>query len=110
MEDLISINEEGIDRLVLDLFDHSERINNILNQINDLILDSKNYFKCQANDELQKTYSDMKLSINNFKANIATYSNDLIKVKSKFRNASSELTTEIKKETTNIQSMDDVRR
>ena len=104
LEDLISINEEGIDRLVLDLSDHFERINSILNEINDLIYDSKNYFKCSANDVLLKQYSEMKVNIDNFKANVASYSTDLIKVKNKFRQNSSDLSATIRQQTTKIQS------
>ena len=103
MEDLISINEEGIDRLVLDLYDHFEKINSILNQVNDLIYDSKSYFNCSANDELLKQYSEMKLNIDNFKENVSSYSVDLIKVKNKFRQKASVLSTMIRQQATKIQ-------
>ena len=101
---VLSINEEGIDRLVLDLYDHFEKINSILNQINDLIYDSKNYFNCPANDELVKQYSEMKLNIDNFKDNVSSYSTDLIKVKNKFRQKSSELSATVMQQVTKIQS------
>jgi len=104
LEDLISINEEGIDRLVLDLYDHFEKINNILNQINDLIYDSKNYFNCSANDELLKNYSEMKVNIDNFKANVSSYSSDLIKVKNKFRQKDSDISSTVRQQITKIQS------
>lgn len=103
MEDLISINEEGIDKLVLDLSDHFEKINNILNQINDLIYESKSYFNCSVNDQLIKQYSEMKLNIDNFKANISSYSIDLIKVKNRFRQNDSNLSVTIKQQITKIQ-------
>ena len=86
MEDLISINEEGLDKLALNIYDYSERINNIFNQIDDLMVQSKEYFDCQVNNDIYIKYQNIKDSIKNVKLNISSYSSDLIKVKNVFRN------------------------
>lgn len=104
LEDLISINEPALERMVLDIYDHCSRINSILNQINDLILDSKTYFDCAANSYMLEQYSEMKLSIDNFKSNISTYAADLTKVKNKFKSKDSDLTQIIRTQVTKIQS------
>lgn len=104
MEDLISINEEGIDKLFLDICDYSERINNILNQIDDLINYSANYFKSDSYNAVLNKYLELKISINNVKHNILSYSNDLITVKNKFRNNATDITLEVKKQANNIYS------
>lgn len=104
MEDLISINEESMDRLVLNLCDYSERINNILNQINDLMNYSSNYFKGQQSNEIIKKYNNLQTSIVNIKYNISSYSSDLIKVKNKFRNTASNISRDVRRQTSNIQS------
>ena len=104
MEDLISVNEEAIDKLVLDLYDYSERINNVLNQINDLVNYSSTYFKGQISNDIVGKYNSLKISLENFKRNIYSYSSDLVKVKNQFRNRASDLTLEVKRQASNIQS------
>lgn len=104
LEDLISINEPALDRLILDIYDHCSKVNNILNQINDLILDSQNYFDCDANKYLLKQYSEMKFNIDNFKSNISTYAADLTKVKNRFKVKDSNLTQQIQTQIAKIQS------
>jgi len=104
LEDLISINEEAIDKLVLNLYDYSERINNILNQINDLMNYSSTYFKGQQSNEIIKKYNDLQTSIVNVKQNISSYPADLIKVKNRFRNTASNISMNVRRQTSNIQS------
>lgn len=104
LEDLISINESRLDRLVLDIGDHLEKINNILNQINDLILDSKNYFASPVNNKMISVYESMKLNINNFKFNVSTYSSDLIKVKVSFKQKASDIAQQVRDKANLIQS------
>jgi len=104
MEDLIAINEEGLDKLALSIYDYSERINNIFNQIDDLIIQSKEYFDCQLNNDMYIKYQSIIDSIKNVKLNISSYSTDLIKVKNSFRNDAQMISADIKKQTSNIQS------
>lgn len=104
MEDLISINEEGLDKLAIDIYDYSERINNIFNQIDDLMFQSKTCFDCYVCDEIYEKYSELKASIDNVKTNISSYSTDLIKVKISFRNHADVLLNEIDAHISNVQS------
>ena len=104
MEDLILINEEGLDKLALNIYDYSERINNIFNQIDDLMIQSKEYFDCQLNNDIYLKYQGIRESIKNIKLNISSYSTDLIKVKTVFRNNAQVISGDIKKQISNIQS------
>ena len=104
MEDLISINEGALDKLILDLYDYSEKINSILNQISDLVNYSSTYFKGQQSVDIIKKYNNLQVSLENLKYNISDYSADLVKVKSRFKNTSSDLTLEVNRQTSNIQS------
>lgn len=104
MPDLISINEEGIDKLVLDILDYSERINSILNEINDLIISSSNYFSCNTNTNIVNKYLKLQNDINNLKYNIKSYSSDFLKVKKRFRQTASVIADEVRKQTSNMQS------
>lgn len=104
MEDLISINEDGLDKLALNIYDYSEKINNIFNQIDDLMVQSKDYFDCQLNNDIRIKYQNIKDSIKNVKSNISSYSTDLIKVKNAFRNNAEIIANDIRKEISNIQS------
>ena len=104
MEDLITINEEALNKLVLDLYDYSERVNSILNQISDLVNYSSTYFEGQQSDDIIKKYNSLLETLENLKYNISDYSSDLIKVKNKFKNTSSDLTIEVNRQTSNIQS------
>lgn len=104
MFDTISINEEGIDKLTLDILNYYERINSILNEIEELILSSSNCFSCEAMEKLVKKYSGLQNDINNFKYNIQSYTNDLLKVKKIFRQNATLIADDVRKANSNIQS------
>lgn len=99
LNDTISINEENLNKLILDIYDYNEKINNILNQIIDLIAGSKDYFKCSVETELLNKLSYLEDNKNNLIYNITNYANDLMKVKMNFKEISASLTIEVNKHT-----------
>lgn len=104
MEDLILINEYGLNQLVLKIYDYSERINNIFNQIDDLMFQSKDYFDCQICDDICVKYQNIIDSIKNVKLNISSYSDELMMVKKNFNNNAEMVSSDIKKSSVDIQS------
>lgn len=104
MEDLILINEDGLNQLVLKIYDYSERINDIFNQLDDLMFQSKNYFDCHIGNDIYIKYLSNVDSIKNVKLNISSYSDELMMVRKNFSNNAEMISSDIKKHSDDIQS------
>lgn len=104
MNETISINEDGLNKLILEVNDYNEKINSIINQIDDLIISSKDKFICEEADELFQKFSELDASKKNLTINLENYSNDLLKVKRKFKEISDLMTEEVKRHTERVEN------
>lgn len=104
MEDLVSINEEGLDKLALNIYDYTERINFIFNRINDLMIQSRDCFECELGYSIVNRFQDIMDSMKNVKLNISSYSDELMMVKKNFRNKAEIISGDVKKHSVDIQS------
>lgn len=89
MNNTSGINDEKLDSLVLDIYDYADRINQILNNIDELISMSNEYFKCESADQLKKRYQELELSFPVLKQNILNCANDLVKAKYSYQDIDS---------------------
>lgn len=80
-EKLFGINEYGIAKIVLEIYDYSERINFILNSIEDNMDEANSSLMINDKKILSNKISLMKDNFINFKANILSYSNEMLRVK-----------------------------
>lgn len=90
MPDVRGINEEKIDYLVLDIYDYAERVNQILNNIDELMIKSNEYYNCESNQTIINHYKELSFNFPVLKQNILTTANDLVKVKHHYSNANDE--------------------
>ncbi|MGE5456624.1 MAG: hypothetical protein ACM3O4_05960 [Ignavibacteriales bacterium] len=76
---LRGINEEGIKKLILNIYDYSEQINTILNSIDDLVNDTKKHFTIDENDSFYTRFSAIKDNFMNVRDNILSYAEEILK-------------------------------
>lgn len=91
MANISGIDDEKLGYLVLDIYDYVDRINQVLNQIDEIMLLSDNYFKCESADKIRNHYKELKDNFPILKENIMNCSESLIKVKHQYTNIDSEL-------------------
>lgn len=83
--DVSGISLTGIDRLILDLYDYSEKCNKLSNEIRDMISATKDFYNTKDGDEFRKSYENFNIGTEKLNKNILTIVSDLNKVKSNFK-------------------------
>lgn len=101
------MNEQMIDKMILDIYDYADRINSIFNSIEDIIVGSSNYFVDDVANDFRYKFEQLKLNFPIVNYNIKSYADDLVKVKRSFSTATSDLTNIVKKKTNEV-SIDDI--
>lgn len=102
MGNISGINEVKLDNLVLDIYDYTDKVNQILNNIDELILKSSNYFKCDSSDYIRNRYQQLAFNYTTLKQNMLNCANDLIKVKHHYQNIDSDVKQVAQKGISNI--------
>ncbi|MEG1495125.1 MAG: hypothetical protein RSB99_02195 [Bacilli bacterium] len=90
---LSGINEGGLDKLALDIYDTAERIHNILNTLDDLVTGTTSYYNCESGNQLRSKFQDLKAGFTVINQNIQNYGNDLVKAKYLYKNLSDDIAT-----------------
>lgn len=106
-QDVVGINEQILDKLILDIYDYADRINRTLNSIEDVVAGSSSYFNDDVANSFRYKFEQLKLNFPMVNHNILSYANDLVKVKRNFSDTTSDMIYTIKKKTNEI-SMDDI--
>lgn len=75
------INEAGLDQIMMDIVDICGQLKNDMNNINDIIVNSKNYFTGPAGDEFRRKFATMNSQFTVLNDNILSYKSDLMQVK-----------------------------
>ena len=91
MRNVSGIEEEKIGYLVLDIYDYVDRISQVLNQIDEIMLSSNDYFKCESGDKLRSHYKEIQNNHNILKQNLMNCSEGLIRAKNGYLNLDSEI-------------------
>lgn len=100
----IGINIDSIDKLILDIYNYAERVNKTLNQITDVVDQTKNFYDCEAAQNYRNKFNSFKTNFNVINKNLNSYAEDLIKLKNKYQNVDSNITDTIKKAIMNMQN------
>lgn len=79
------ISNEGIDKVMLDLLDYADKSNKTLNQIDDLIDETKNYFACESGEIFREQFEMLKTGFRTIHTNLISYHNDLMRVKQNYQ-------------------------
>lgn len=88
---LKGINEEGIKKLVLNIYDYSEQISTVLNSIDDLVSDVKADFQIENNNVFYNKFTEVKNNFGNVRDNILSYADEMIKVSNNFQSIDQDL-------------------
>lgn len=100
----IGINIDSIDKLILDIYNYAERINKTLNQVSDVVDQTKNFYDCETATNYRNKFNDFKTNFSIMNENLKSYAEDLIKLKNRYQNVDSNITEVIKKAITNMQN------
>lgn len=86
IENIKGINEEGLDILIKEFYNSIETINKTFTNINDLIVETKEYFKCDNADLLRNKFDEFKINFDKINNKLLSYSDYLVNVKIKYQN------------------------
>ena len=98
----VAINEDGINKIILEISDCADEVGRIFNKINDLVSETKDYYDCACASNLRKKYSlfndNYKIILNN----IRSYKTDLSNLKKKYKLGIADLSQQILKDAASI--------
>lgn len=92
----VGINVDSVDKLILDIYSYAEKISKTLNQISELMDQTKNYCSCDEITALRNKFENFKTNFVTINKNIISYSDDFIKLKNKYQNIDEQLTQSVK--------------
>lgn len=93
----VGINLDSVDKLILDIYNYAERVNKTLNQISDVVDQTKTFYVCDAADNYRNKFNSFRTNFNVVNKNLVSYAEDLIKLKNRYQNMSDEITQTINK-------------
>ena len=78
---VVGINEQKIDKLVINVNNYVERIINVLNNMEDLVNSTEVFFQEEIGNEFRSNFKQLSSNFPIVKTNILSYSHDMIQVK-----------------------------
>ena len=79
--DVIGINEENLNNLILELGNRNDTILDLFNQIEDKVINSQTFFKCESGNAFRTKFESIKAGFPQIKQNLEVYCTDLINAK-----------------------------
>ena len=80
------INEHQIDKLTIDIMEYADRINKVLNQIQELVNSSGLYLNSESGNTFRENFKLIEKNYQTMNQNILSYASDFVKVKAIYRN------------------------
>ena len=87
----VAINENEINKLILEISDCADEVGRIFTKINDLVSETKDYYDCACATNLRKKYSLFNDNYKIILSNIRSYKTDLSNLKKKYQLGISDL-------------------
>lgn len=100
----IGINVDTIDKLILDIYNYAEKINKTLNQISEVVDQTKTFYECDTANNYRNKFNSFRTNFVVIDKNLKSYAEDLIKLKNKYQRIDDNLTESIKRATFNMQN------
>lgn len=100
----VGINLDSVNKLILDIYNYTERINKTLNQISDVVEQTQTFYKGVEADNYRNKFKNFEMNFKVVNKNMISYAEDLIKLKNRYQNMSDEMTQKINKATGKIES------
>lgn len=101
-KDWNGISETGIDKLMMDIIDYAEKMNQILNNISNLVEDTKEFYDCDSGEKFRNRYGELQQSFSTVNKNILSYNTDLLNVKLDYLNREVYLTENLNKSSSTV--------
>ena len=84
--EISGISEVGLNKLITDIYDYADASNRIINQINDLVYSTSEFFRSDSGDLYRKKFSRLCEEHSTIKNNILSYTSDFANVKAHYKN------------------------
>lgn len=102
MNRVVAINEDGINKLILDINDFTIKMKKIFDEVETIVDGTCSYYECNCATKYRNNFNDFKLNFPIMVNNLLTYKKDMQNLKSKFSKEESVLSTVLIEETKNI--------
>lgn len=79
------VNEVGLDRIATDIIEYADKLNNIFNQLQLLVDNSKNYFNSEVNQIFCRNFKKQAEYYQIINQNILSYASDFVKIKQSYK-------------------------
>ena len=86
-----AINEESLDKLVVEIYDYASKIKSILDSAEDVILGTEPYFDCEIGETTRNKFKMLSSKFAAVSDNIISYAEDLVQVKTSYYKISDDL-------------------
>ena len=90
------INDQKIDKLILDIYEINEKVRKTLDQISETMEKTKTSWKSSEANQLRNTYDNFKTNYNIIVKNINSYAEDFTKLKNSYKRNDIEMGKKIK--------------
>lgn len=101
----ITMNEAGMDTLAQDTMQLALLANDYLNKIIDIMSGTKEYFQCEAGDDIRRRFSELSADFPIVVQNIENYAYSLKKAKLNREQGVQDAIAELKKATANVRDL-----
>lgn len=102
--DVVGVNEKGIDNLILEIYDYVEKIKGQLNQFEDLVDSTKNFYQSESGENFRNRFVELKDNFQVVNDNILSYSVELSRVKEKHYGISIDLSNELRQKSNKFEN------
>lgn len=102
IENFSGINEEGLDKIILDIYNSTESIHKIFDNISDSIEQTSEYFQTNVGEEFRIKFDNYKINFNLIHEKLLKYAENLANVKMKYQDLSVDVAKDVKISADNI--------
>ncbi len=92
------VNEEKLDKLVIEIYDYADKIKLILNEVDDLVASTNNFFICDSGTDFRNKFNTLKTNFSIVNGNIISYAEDLVNAKISFQKIDSDMSIKTREE------------
>lgn len=104
MNNIIGINEEGLDKVVLDFYNYIEIINKKFIEISDIVEKLNNDFQSDCGTELLRKMNNSITLFEEVNTKLTNYADELSNVKMKYQDVSSNIANDTIKHSNDLSS------
>ena len=93
--DVSGINEQTIDNIMLKELDCRDRLKNIFSRMEETIATTSQYYDCDSGNALRAKFAEIQRNFEIVLANLESYNTELAKVKTNFKEFTSNLSAKV---------------